>query len=305
MKTIPVFTLLLLIFTSHLYSQDESMELYPPDAIPNYRAVGEDEKWDTTDIVRVSKVQVPDIKVYLPVRENRTGKAVLICPGGGYHILAYDKEGEDIAKFWNSKGVTAFVLKYRLPTSEAQIIPHKSPLMDAQRALRLLRYNSEKWGINKREIGVMGFSAGGHLASSLSTHFDLGDPGSDDPVERESCRPDFSILVYPVITFTGDYQHAGSRMALVGDDAELMKYFSSELQVSQSTPPSILIHASDDKVVPVENSIVYYQALINNNVPAEMHIFPEGGHGFGLASKRKNLSGWADLVYEWLFSSGI
>jgi len=284
------------------YSQSFRMDLYPEGQIPNYRDVGEEELWDTTNAVRISKVQVPDISVYLPARQHMTGKAIIICPGGGYHILAYDKEGEDIAKFWNSKGIAAVVLKYRLPTSEAQVIPHKSPLMDAQRAMRLVRYHGADWGVDPDMIGIMGFSAGGHLASTLSTHFDAGDPGSGDPVERVSCRPDFSILMYPVISFTGEFQHSGSRKALVGDDETLMRYYSNELQVTGKTPPAILIHSADDRSVPAENSIVYYQALLENGVPGELHIYPSGGHGFSLAIGMGHLSGWPERAFEWVES---
>ncbi len=276
------------------------LNLYPDGQIPNYQDVGEQEVWDTTNIVRISKVQVPDIKVYLPEEASATGDAVIICPGGGYHILAYDWEGEDIAEFWNSKGVAAIVLKYRLPTSESQVIPHKSPLMDAQRAMRYVRYNAESWGVDPERIGIMGFSAGGHLASSLSTHYDAGNRESDDEIERMSCRPDFSILMYPVISFTGEFQHSGSRKALVGEDSTLMEYFSNEKQVTEDTPPAILIHASDDKGVPVKNSIVYFQALVENGVPAEMHIYPYGGHGFSLAIDQDQLSGWPERCWEWL-----
>jgi len=284
-------------------AQSFKMNLYPEGEIPNYKDVGEQEQWDTTNIVRVEKVQVPDIAVYLPAKKNVTaGEAVVICPGGGYRILAYDWEGEEIAKFWNSKGIAAIVLKYRLPTSDAQIEPHKSPLMDAQRALRLVRFHAEAWGIDPNRIGIQGFSAGGHLASSLSTHYDAGDPGASDPVERLSCRPDFSILVYPVISFTGEFQHSGSRRNLVGDDPKLMEYFSNEKQVTEDTPPAILIHSSDDKGVPVENSIVYYRALISNGVEAEMHIYPYGGHGYGLAVDRGHLAGWPERTSEWLKS---
>ncbi len=302
MNRIVLLSFLATVFINTVNCQNFTMTLYPKDQIPNYRDVGEKEVWDTADIVRVSKVQVPDISVFLPSDKNKTGEAVIICPGGGYHILAYAWEGSDIAKFWNSKGVTAIVLKYRLPTSEAQIEPYKSPLMDAQRAMRLVRYHAEDWGIDPAKIGIMGFSAGGHLASSLSTHYDQGDPNSPDPVDRISCRPDFSILMYPVITFTGDFQHSGSRMALVGEDKELMEYFSSELQVTEDTPPALLVHASDDGAVPVENSIVYYQALIRHGVSAEMHIYPHGGHGFSLAIGKGHLSGWPERAYEWLHS---
>jgi acetyl esterase/lipase len=285
-------------------SEPFSLNLYPDGQIPNFQDVGELEVWDTTSIVRISKVQIPDIKVYLPDEASATGDAVVICPGGGYHILAYDWEGEDIAEFWNSKGVAAIVLKYRLPSSGSQIIQHKSPLLDAQRAMRYVRYSAQSWGIDPEKIGIMGFSAGGHLASSLSTHYDAGNPESDDELERMSCRPDFSILMYPVISFTGEFQHSGSRKALVGEDSTLMEYFSNEKQVTEDTPPAILIHASDDKGVPVENSIVYYQALIEKGVPAEMHIYPFGGHGFSLALDQDQLSGWPDRCAEWLSALG-
>jgi acetyl esterase/lipase len=197
-------------------------------------------------------VQKPDIAVFLPSKKNATGEAVIVCPGGGYSILAYDWEGSDIARWLNSRGITAFVLKYRLPLSKSNIVPHKSPLMDAQRAMRLVRFNAEKWNIDPGKIGIMGFSAGGHLASTLSTHFDGGDPVSSDPVERMSCRPDFSVLVYPVITFTEEFQHSGSRINLLGEDADesLVRYYSNELQVTEDTPRAILIHADDDTAVP-------------------------------------------------------
>jgi acetyl esterase/lipase len=295
-----LFVALGTIMSTH--AQSFRMDLYPEGQIPNYRDVGEEELWDTTNAVRVSKVQVPDISVFLPAKQHMTGEAVIICPGGGYRILAYDKEGEDIAKFWNSKGIAAIVLKYRLPTSDAQVIPHKSPLMDAQRAMRLVRYHAAGWGVDPDKIGIMGFSAGGHLASTLSTHFDAGDPGSDDPVERMSCRPDFSILMYPVISFTGEFQHSGSRRALAGDDEQLMHYYSNELQVTGQTPPAILIHSADDTSVPAENSIVYYQALLRNGVPGELHIYPYGGHGYSLAIGKGHLSGWPERAYEWVKS---
>lgn len=304
MKTYKLFLFIFpaIMLFSHSFSQTFSINLYPEGQIPNFQKTTETEQRDTTDIVRISKVQAPDISVFLPSKKNATGDAIIICPGGGYRMLAYDWEGEDIAKFWNSKGVAAIVLKYRLPTSESQIIPHKSPIMDAQRAMRIVRFYAKEWNINPKRIGIMGFSAGGHLASSLSTHFDAGDPDSSDPVERISCRPDFSILVYPVISFTGEFQHSGSRKNLVGEDEELMNFYSNELQVTNDTPPAILIHASDDKSVPVDNSIVYYRALVKNNISAEMHIYPEGGHGFALAIGKGYLSTWTERCYDWLLN---
>ncbi len=281
-------------------AQNMKMDLYPEGTIPNSISSDIQETVTTTDIVRISKVQMPDISVFFPSKKNNTGTAVIICPGGGYSMLSYDWEGEDIAKFWNSRGIVAVVLKYRLPSAESQKEPHKTPLMDAQRAMRLVRYHAEEWNINPEKIGIMGFSAGGHLASSLCTHFDNGDPHNDDPVERISCRPDFSMLIYPVITFTKDSQHQGSRKALVGNDKELMKFYSSELQVKNDTPPAILIHSTDDKSVPVENSLLYYKALVKINIDAEMHIYPYGGHGFSLAIGKGYLTTWPERCCDWL-----
>jgi acetyl esterase/lipase len=255
--------------------------------------------------VRISKVQNPEIEVYLPSGQNATGDAVIICPGGGYWILAWDWEGSDIAKYFNSKGIAAIVLKYRLPTSASNIEPHKSPLLDAQRAMRMVRYKSADWNIKPNRIGIMGFSAGGHLASTLSTHFDAGNMDANDPVDRMSCRPDFSILMYPVISFTSDF-HSGSKEALLGKnpDPELVKYYSNELQVTAQTPPAILIHSSDDNAVPVENSLTYFAALRKNNIPASIHIYPYGGHGFSLAIGKGYLSTWPDRVVEWMNETG-
>lgn len=300
-----LFSIIMLSLVTSLFSlkaQDLILPLYPEDNIPNAKRSSEKEESIETDIVRIGKVQVPNIAVYLPSKANRTGEAVVICPGGGYSILAYDWEGTDIAKFWNSKGIAAIVVKYRLPSKQSQTNPHEVPLMDVQRAIRMVRYHAEEWGIEDNKIGVMGFSAGGHLASSVSTHFDKGSSSSKDPVETMSCRPDFSLLIYPVITMTATYQHEGSRVNLVGEDKKLMDYFSAELQVTPETPPTFLVHASDDKTVPVENSLVYYQQLIKQGVIAEMHIYPEGGHGFSLALNKKHLSGWPERCFEFVKS---
>jgi acetyl esterase/lipase len=296
--------LIILVMTSIAIpgiSQNKILPLWEADP-PNYRETGEVTIWDTSDIVRVRLVQKPDIAVFLPSKKNASGEAVVICPGGGYNILAYDWEGSDIARWLNSHGIAAFVLKYRLPGSKSNVVPHKSPLMDAQRAVRMVRYNAERWHIDQDKIGIMGFSAGGHLASTLSTHFDSGDPSSVDPIERASCRPDFSLLVYPVISFTGEFTHSGSRNALLGEnpDEELVEYYSNELQVTEQTPPAILIHSDDDTGVPVENSIVYYQALRAHKIPSELHIYPYGGHGYSLAIGQGHLSTWPDRVIDWI-----
>jgi acetyl esterase/lipase len=295
------FTLILCMSLGLLLTQNFILPLWEGDP-PNYRESGEIMKSDTTNIVRLSLVQQPDIAVFLPSKSNATGEAVVICPGGGYHILAYDWEGSDIARWLSSRGIAAMVLKYRLPVSKSNIIPHKSPLMDAQRAFRMVRYHAGSWNIDPGKIGIMGFSAGGHLASTLSTHFDAGDPGNNDPVEKISCRPDFSILVYPVISFTEEFSHSGSRTALLGEDPdpELVRYYSNELQVSEDTPPTILVHSSDDEAVPVQNSLAYYQALLKSGTQTEMHIYPYGGHGYSLAIGKGHLATWPDRVLEWI-----
>ncbi len=293
--------LVLFAFLSPLSAQNQILPLWQGDP-PNYKETGEVTIWDTSDIVRVRNVQKPDIAVFLPSKKNSTGEAVVICPGGGYGILAYDWEGSDIAHWLNSKGIAGIVLKYRLPGSKSNIVPHLSPLMDAQRAMRMVRAHADKWNINPGKIGIMGFSAGGHLASTLSTHFDEGDPQSNDPVEQESCRPDFSILVYPVVSFAADFSHKGSARNLLGEDAsaELLQYYSNEAQVDEATPPAILIHSDDDRGVPVENSIAYYEALRSNGINSELHIYPYGGHGYSLAIGQGHLSTWPDRVIEWI-----
>lgn len=283
-------------------SQDITLPLWPAGKIPNYQKTDETEKRDSSDIIHISKVQTPEITVYLPTKKNATGQAVIVCPGGGYVNLSYDWEGTDVAKLLNAKGITAIVLKYRLPNSKSNIVSYLSPLLDAKRAIRTVRYNAGKWNINKNKIGIMGFSAGGHLASTLGTHFDEGDANSKDPIEKFSSRPDFMILVYPVISMTKNIMHKGSRNNLIGNNPtdELAKLYSNELQVTKQTPPTFLVHATDDKGVPVENSLLFYQALKDNGVPAEMHIYPAGGHGFGLGIGKGYLETWTDRMIDWL-----
>ena len=302
-KIIPLLITLLFIAGSAT-AQDIVLPLWPESEIPNFIDTGEAEIFDTTDIVRIRHVQTPDISIYLPSGRNATGKAAVIIPGGGYRVLAYDAGGSDIAKWLNSKGIAAIVLKYRLPHTGNNIVGHKSPLMDAKRAMRLVRHNADRWSIDPQQVGVIGFSAGGHLASTLSTLFDHGDETHQDPVERHSSRPDFSVLVYPVISSDTTIWHRGSFRALLGDDPpdELLLKYSTEKQVGKDTPPTILIHSADDASVPVQNSIVYFQALIDHDIPAEMHIYPYGGHGFSLAIGRGHLSTWTDRVIDWIFS---
>ncbi len=303
MKT---YIILLSLFISSLTinAQNYTLPLWEEGEIPNYKANGEqEESFINKGIYFLKNIHKPNITVYLPSKGLETGEAVIICPGGGYWNLAYYWEGRDIAKALNTKGIAAIVLKYRLPTTENYIVRHKSPLLDAQRAMRMVRYHAKDWNIASDKIGIMGFSAGGHLASTLSTHYDKGNLQAKDSIEQQSSRPDFSILVYPVISFNGEFTHQGSKKALLGDNPseELLKNFSNELQVTKDTPPALLIHSSDDKAVPVKNSIVYYEALQKNNVSAEMHIYPYGGHGFSLATgKDGHLSGWIDRCTDWV-----
>ncbi len=303
MKRIFIFNIatVLMAIGSITLAQDMIIPLYPGD-LPNSNGTVISEKIMKQEIIRISQIQVPDIAVYLPSKRSATGQAVIICPGGGYHYLAYDWEGSDIARYLNSIGVAAMVLKYRLPVYGNVAEPHKAPLMDAQRAMRMVRSNAARWNIDPHKIGVMGFSAGGHLASTLGTHFDQGNPAATDSVERMSCRPDFTILMYPVISFADSITHKGSREALIGKDPDdkMTAFYSNELQVTKDTPPAFLVHSGDDNAVPIENSLLMYQALRAQHVPAEMHIFPEGEHGFGLNIGNEHVNSWTNSLRLWL-----
>lgn len=283
-------------------AQDTIMPLWPEGRIPNRVASDEKEEHVSEDILRISKVQEPTIEVYLPAKKNATGKAMLIFPGGGYGILAYDWEGTDIAKFLNGKGIAGIVVKYRLPSDKSQTEKWNVPLIDAQRALRLVRSKAVDFNIASDKIGIIGFSAGGHLATTLGTHFNEKVYKAIDQADAESARPDFMTLVYPVITFTKDTKHAGSQKNLLGEnpDQELIDRFSNELQVTSETPPTLLVHATDDGGVPVENSLQFFQALKDKNVSATMHVYPEGGHGFSLARQDPHLRGWTERLFEWM-----
>lgn len=270
--------------------------------IPNAKKSTLKEVRDTDNIVWIKHVINPDMAVYLPSIRNATGQAVVIYPGGGYVVLAYDWEGSDIAKWLNANGVAAIVVKYRLPDAASNVVPYESPLMDAQRAVRITRYNAKKWHIDPNKIGIMGFSAGGNLAANVGTHFDEGIATSDDPIQKISCRPDFMALLYPVISMKKGITHMGSRNALLGKNPspELVNRFSAEMNVDSTTPPTFLVQAADDNLVPVENSIVFFEALKKNNIPVEMHIFPKGGHGFGLGLQSPSLHQWTGLFIQWL-----
>ncbi|WP_445731244.1 alpha/beta hydrolase [Mariniflexile sp.] len=300
-KTILIFCLSFVMFSG--FAQVEIIPLWDGD-IPNSQKSNEEEVVESTDIVRMSLVQKPTLAVYLPSKRNATGKAVIICPGGGYQYLAYDWEGTDIAKWFNSKGIAAFVLKYRLPNSKSIKVSYEAPLQDAQRAIRLLRSQAAKWGINPNKIGVIGFSAGGHLASTLGTQFDKPNFFKETAIDTISARPDFMALIYPVVTMKPDYTHKGSKQALLGDNPTeaLINQYSNELQVTENTPPTFMVHSEDDNAVPIENSLNLYKALKDKGIKTEMHIYPNGGHGYSLALGKGHLQTWTDRLYDWLES---
>lgn len=286
---------------SNVFCQNQILQLWNHE-VPNSQKSDDKEIVSSEDAVRISLVQMPTIEVFLPTKRNATGQAVIICPGGGYHYVVYDWEGMDIAKWYNSKGIAAFVLKYRLPNSKSIKVSYEAPLQDAQRAIRLVRSNAEKWHINPAKVGIMGFSAGGHLASTLGTQFNSPNNFKEQSVDAISARPDFMVLVYPVVTMKNDFTHQGSRNNLLGKNPSevLVKKFSNELQVTKNTPPTFIVHSGDDQAVPVENSLNLYKALKDKGIKTEIHIYPEGGHGFGLGLGKGYLQTWPDRLYDWL-----
>ncbi|WP_282080992.1 alpha/beta hydrolase [Aquimarina algiphila] len=300
MKTCFCFCLLFLSTIIICSGQENIVELWE-GKIPNQKETDEVEIRKNENIVSIKNVQKPTLEIYLPSKNNTTGKGIVICPGGGYGSLAYDWEGTEIAKWLNSKGIAAFVLKYRLPQSKSIIIANEAPLQDAQRAIRLVRHHAKKWNVSPEQIGIMGFSAGGHLASTLGTHFD-NKTSQVDAIDSISARPNFMVLMYPVITMKLPYTHQGSRDNLLGTSPkqELIDFYSNELHVTQNTPPTFIVHATDDKAVPVENSLLFYQGLKDAGVYSEMHIYPKGGHGFALAIGRGHLQTWNDRLHDWI-----
>jgi acetyl esterase/lipase len=293
----------IVLFISVKALGQEKLFLWPEGFVPNQEVSQEKEKITKADIIIIENVQNPSIEIYLPSKSIRTGKAVVICPGGAYGFLAYDWEGTDFAKALNAKGIAAFVLKYRLPTSASIIDPKWAPLQDVQRAMRLVRSHAKRWDIDPTKVGIMGFSAGGHLASTLGTHYNRETLDRlKDTIDSLSARPDFMALIYPVITFDKKHYHGGSKNNLIGKNAstDLVNEFSNNLHVNSNTPPSFLVHSADDKAVPVANSLLFYSALIKNGVSAEMHLYPRGGHGFALARGKGSLEDWPQLLFNWI-----
>lgn len=247
---------------------------------------------------RISRVSQPTLTVYMPPKDKANGSAVIICPGGGYARLAIQHEGYDVAKLMSEWGVTAFVLKYRLP--DDSIMHHKEigPLQDAQRAIQWVRMHAKDYNIAKNKVGIMGFSAGGHLAASLGTQYKNA---VIPEVRKINLRPDFMVLIYPVISLTDSLAHKGSQTNLLGKNpsGEMIKKFSNELHVNKKTPPAFLVHAKDDKTVKVENSMYFYDALQQKKVRSEIHLYEKGGHGFGLKNSTSP-DKWSDWLKVWM-----
>ena len=295
-KIIIVF-LLTICYAGSAQSVTE-MSLYPDGIIPGSKqSLIKEQIVFANRTVRISSVITPTLTKFTPAKPN--GTSIIICPGGGYMRLAMDHEGAEVAKALNEYGITAFVLKYRLPNDTIMTNKTIGPLQDAQQAIRIVRKQAVSWGLNQSKIGIMGFSAGGHLAATATTHFNF----ITDTLLKDttSVRPDFSILIYPVISFNDSITHMGSRNSLIGKNptTELSKRFSNELQVTKNCPPVFLVHAQDDATVPVENSIRFYLACIKNKIPAEMHLYPKGGHGFGMHNKTTT-DKWFDRLLNWM-----
>jgi acetyl esterase/lipase len=292
---------ILTIAATVAYSQEKPMPLYPK-GIPNSKSTPASyvEKTDKTSWI--TGVSEPTLTPYLPAKGKANGTAIVVCPGGGYSGLANAHEGMAICQEFNKIGVTAYLLKYRLPSDDIMVDRSIGPLQDAQMAVLTVRKNAKEWGINPAKIGIIGFSAGGHLASTEGTHFDKPVIENKDNI---SLRPDFMMLIYPVISFD-EQAHVGSRESLVGKtpSAAQVELYSNEKQVTANTPPTFLVHAQDDNVVPVQNSLMFYDALLKNKVKAEMHLFQEGGHGFGMINS-KNKDRWFDWAANWLEENGF
>lgn len=275
------------------------LPLYPgpiPDSQPS--DVQEMQTQAADGSPRTANVITPTLTVFRPAKKLATGTAIVLCPGGGYTRLVMEREGREAALRLNELGLTVFLLKYRLPNDLTQPDKTIASLLDAQQAIRLVRERAAEFGVRPDHIGIMGFSAGGHLAATAATHF--ARPVGENP-SATSVRPDFAVLVYPVISFADSLMHPGSRKTLLGPTptpAQIQLY-SNELQVSATTPPIFLVHAEDDKVVKVQNSVFFYLACVRHGVPAEMHLYPKGGHGFGINNKAVQDS-WTEHLHKWL-----
>jgi len=298
-----IFLFVTLICFALISNSQTVMPLYT-DSIPNSKQAPDEEHSETDQrgVQRITYISRPTLTIYLPPKEKATGAGVIVIPGGGYRMVAASHEGSDVAKRFNEMGVAAFVLKYRLPSDVTMINKEIGPVQDAQRAIQLVRENAEAWGVDKKRVGIIGFSAGGHLASTAGTHFNhayikVG--------KKVNLRPDFMILVYPVISFADSITHMGSRENLLGKDPspERNMAFSNELQVNKRTPPTYLVHAENDSTVKVQNMLLFASALQKNKVPFDFYLYEKGGHGFGMNNPTSEIK-WMDLVQEWMGKSG-
>lgn len=289
MKRIVLYIIAMLFF-SFITNAQEIIALYK-DSIPDSK---KSEKKETLNAGIIRGVVKPTLEIYLPEKEKATGTAVVICPGGSYAVLVYQGEGITMAKELAKNGIACFILKYRLPDDSIMLDKSIGPLQDAQQAIKLVRENAAKWGVDANKIGIMGFSAGGHLATTEATHFEKA---YIQNTNNTSLRPDFQVLVYPVISMQDNLTHADSRKNLLGKNPskEIMNLFSNEMQVTKNSPPAYLTHAADDNVVDVDNSIAYFEKLRHNKVDVEMHVYPKGGHGFIFRHP-----GWMEPLLQWM-----
>jgi len=290
---------LIAVFGIVTMQSQEILPLYK--TVPNSKPAPDKEVNSTEGYVHTTNVSIPTVTYYKPEKANAQHSAVIICPGGGYGALAMGHEGADVANALNNLGVAAFVLKYRLPDDVIMKDKSIGPLQDVQRAFQIVRERAKEWNIDASKIGVMGFSAGGHLAASASTQYKR--EVIDNP-KNVSLRPDFSILIYPVISFTDNLTHMGSRDNLVGKNPkeDTVKQYSNELQVNAQTPPAYLVHSADDEAVPVGNSIAYYEALTKNKIYSEMLLYPHGGHGYGM-NNPSTKDKWMDNLKNWMIAN--
>ena len=288
LKVLTILVLMLAVNASNMAAEPRTVRLWEGDA-PG--ATGTEEK------------DIPTAIVYLPESQEPTG-AIVIYPGGGYGHLAMDHEGHQIARWANSFGLAGVIVSYR---HRGRGYGHPAPMLDAQRAIRLTRHHAKEWNIDPDKVGVLGFSAGGHLTTTVLTHFDNGSADSSDPIDRESCRPAFGVVCYAVIALDAEHTHKGSQKNLLGEEAsrELIDSLSNEKQVTENTPPCFLWSTAEDKVVPVENSLQFFSTLTKHGVMSELHVFPLGRHGLGLAADTPGANEWPRLCIDWLRRGGF
>ena len=298
MKKISQLVLIFILAISFGHAQDLKLKLWENEAPNNNTPLGTEKvKKDINGNRMVSNISEAELFVYLPEKEKQNGTAVIICPGGGYSFVAVDHEGYDYVKFLKENGIVGIVLKYRLPYGK-----HNVPVSDGLRAVRLVRSYAKEWHIDDKKIGIAGFSAGGHLASTIGTKYDIGKENSEDPINRISSRPDFMLLIYPVISFNEEFGYMGTRVNFFGNTHSWRKVsqYCNELNIKPDTPPTFLVHCNDDFIVSPLNSIAFYQALQKAKVKNELHVFTKGGHGFGMHKQNLPVDVWLDLSVRWI-----